>query len=192
MNWQIIVGVLFMLGGIGNITTSFGAFLFGVLIGVAFILWGLKKKGFLFKKGNFGKRELTEETFRAVGVHYYEKNIKKLASQNPKWAKSALDIVSTGEAGKYIYKYNYVNKPIKLVLENHPNDKNAVAVYAAGELVGYISRDDNVHVRNILKNRKVVDLYGFIGGGEYKVVYSADNIARDSMNFSVTIKIKYL
>ena len=77
MNWQLIVGILLLIGGIGNIVSDLGVFLFGLVAGVTFILWGLKEKGFQFKKGAIGKRQLTEETLRAVGVSYYEKNIQK-------------------------------------------------------------------------------------------------------------------
>lgn len=54
MNWQIIVGVLILIGGIGNLTEDFGVFLFGVLTGAALLYWGLRKKG-IIKKSLFPK-----------------------------------------------------------------------------------------------------------------------------------------
>lgn len=44
MNWQIIVGVFFLIGGIGNLTKDFGAFLFGSIIGAVLLIFGFKKR----------------------------------------------------------------------------------------------------------------------------------------------------
>lgn len=43
MNWQIIVGVFFLLGGIGNIEKDFSTFVIAAIIGIAFLFWGAKK-----------------------------------------------------------------------------------------------------------------------------------------------------
>ena len=139
------------------------------------------------------KRTLTEEDFSAVGVYYYESNIKKLACANPEWKKKAAEIIKEGKAGKRIFKNNYVNKPVKLIEEpNNRHDPNAVAVIIAGELVGYISREDNVKVKGILKNREIISLSGFFGGGDYKTVHDDGTIFKDSKGFTVNVRIKYI
>lgn len=38
-HWKLIIGILFLLGGIGCITTDLGAFVFGVVVGGALIAW---------------------------------------------------------------------------------------------------------------------------------------------------------
>lgn len=192
MNWQIIVGVILALGGIANIFNEFGAFLFGLAGGCALIFWGLKKKGILRKKETSGTRQLMEETFQAVGESYYENNIRKLAYPNPKWARPATVVVEEGDAGKRIFKHYYGNKPVELKPENNPHDKNAVAVYIAGELVGYISREENLHVRDILKNREIISVSSFIGGGDYKVVSETFDTISGELGFSVAVRIKYI
>lgn len=139
------------------------------------------------------KRTLTEEDFRAVGVSYYESNIRKLACQNPDWSKTAAQLLKAGKGGKRIFKDNYVNRPVKLVEEpDNPHDPNAVAVMVAGELVGYISREDNARVREILNSREIVNLSAFIGGGDYKIIQEDGENIRDSYGFSVKIWIKYI
>lgn len=195
MNWQIIVGVFFLIGGIGNITNDFSAFLFGIALGIGLLFWGAKKKGYIKprKTEPSEKRILTEETFHAVGVSYYENNIRKLANVNPDWKLSATKIISEGKAGKRIFLHHYVNKPVKLQEEpNNVHDKNAVAVIIAGELVGYISREDNVHVKDILQNREIISTSGFIGGGEYKVVSEDGETQKTESGFTVNIRIKYI
>ena len=139
------------------------------------------------------RRILTEEDFFAAGVSYYNSNINKLACPNPDWKKRASTIVKEGKAGKRIFRYNYVNRPVKLIEEpNNPNDPNAVAVMFAGEIVGYISRMDNVKVKNILANREIISLSGFISGGDYKVVLEDGSVEKDNNHFKVTVRIKYI
>ena len=138
------------------------------------------------------KRTLTVEDFHAVGVHYYAANISKLACPNPEWKKSAAQLIKDGKAGKRIFKNNYVNRPVKLIPEAHQNDANAVAIMIAGELVGYISREENVKVRKILKGREIISLSGFIGGGDYKVILDDSSIVKDTNGFNVNIRIKYI
>lgn len=196
MNWQIIVGIFFLIGGIGNLLDNFGAFVFGVSVGLLLLFFGLKKKGLIPKpapQDSIECRTLKEETFHAVGVYYYKDNIHKLACSNPAWKLTSSQIVKSGKSGKRIYRYNYVNKPVKLQIEpDNPHDKNAISVIIAGELVGYISRDENVHVKDILEHREVKSLSGFIGGGEYKTVSEDGEVFKDEIGFSVNVRIKYI
>ena len=145
------------------------------------------------KPSTNANRTLIEENFSAVGVHYYESNIQKLACQNPDWKLSAAKIIESGKAEKKIFRYNYINKPVKLQPEpNNQHDKNAVAVIIAGELVGYISREENVHVKTILQRREVKSISGFIGGGEYKVISKNKDVSKFDCSCTVNIRIKYI
>lgn len=196
MNWQIIVGVLFLIGGIGNIFTDFSTAIIALLIGIALFYWGLKRKGFIKKsvpQKRIEGRKLIEETFHAVGVVYYEDNIRKLAYSNPDWKLTAAQIVESGKAEKRIFKYYYANKPVKLQMEpDNPHDENAISVIIAGELVGYISREDNIHVKDILEHREIKSLSGFIGGGEYKIVGDDGTVSKYTSGIYVNIRIKYV
>ena len=195
MNWQIAIGIFFFIGGLGNIFKDFGAFVFGSTVGLCLLYYGLRKKG-LIKSNNPNRsitRTLTVEDIHAVGVSYYEDNIRKLAYNNPDWNLSAAKIVSEGKAGKRIFRYNYVNRPVKLQFEpENPHDKHAIAILIAGELVGYVSKDENVHVKDILQNHEVKSISGFIGGGEYKVVSENKGIMKSENGFSVNVRIKYI
>lgn len=212
MYWILGIGAFFFIMSISILFDDFGTGLAGIAIGAALLTIGvfmfkkqkpqffhlIKQKKFLeaiksLSERNPGERKLTVESFRAVGVSYYEKNIQKLAYQNPGWDQSAKAIVENGDVGRRIFRYNYGNKPVKLVAENNnPNDKNAVAIYIAGELVGYISKEENTHVRDILKNREIKSLSGFIGGGQYKVISDNQEIVSAETDFSVNIRIKYI
>lgn len=195
MNWQIVVGIFFIICSVISIKDGFSVFLTGILIGAAFLYFGLKKKGYISGKSREPdhSRTLHEETFHAVGIGYYESNIGKLACVNPNWNLSATKLVSEGKVGKKIFHYNYINKPIKLVPEpENIHDKNAISVYIAGELVGYISREDNLHVHDILDNHKIIFISGFIGGGEYKIVSENKDVFQSNLDFTVNIRIGYI
>lgn len=138
-------------------------------------------------------RELKTEHFSVRGVSYYNENTKKLACSNPDWKCTAAQIRAAGKIGKRIYRYNYINKPVKLFEEpDNKHDKNAVAIFIAGELVGYIGREENVHVKSILKRHEVKYISGFISGGQYKIVNDDNSIDRFEDEISIKIKIAYV
>lgn len=195
MNWQIIVGALFLLTGITQIFEDFGNALFTIAIGIGLLYWGLKKKGRIkaSSKPSPETRTLTEENFRAVGVNYYEGNIRKLAYKNPDWQLSSEKIIESGKAGQQIFRHNFVNRPVKLNPQpDNEHDPNAIAVIIAGELTGYISKEDNLHVKNILETKEIKSLSAFIGGGECKVVSEDKTVTKSKYSFSVNVRIKYI
>lgn len=138
-------------------------------------------------------RSYTEEVFTIVGIHYYEKNLKELRLANPDYRKSAKTLIKEGKVGRRIYHWNYIKKPVKLIPEpNNPHDKNAVAVYIAGELVGYISRDDNIHVKEILTKYNIKFISSAIKGGEFKIACSDETFTKSDFGITITVKIGYI
>lgn len=195
MVWFVAIGAVFVLGGFSRIFSDIGNGIVMILIGSALLIWGLRKKLFpkLFGPKANQQGSLIAETFSLAGVSYYSANIDKLACSNPAWKYTAATAISKGLANKPIYRYNYINKPVKLVPEpNNPHDKNAVAVYFAGELVGYLKADDNQHALDILGSRDIKYISGFIGGGDYKVVTNEGQIIKESEHHSVRVKIAYV
>lgn len=140
-----------------------------------------------------GDRTLKEETFDIAGVSYYLDNLQKLACANPDYRKRGKTLAEEGQAGKRIYRYNYVYKPVKLILEGkNPHDRYAVMVQIAGEKVGYISQDQNRHVREILSKHEVKFISARISGGEYKVIAENGDTEKDSKRNYITVKIAYV
>ena len=138
-------------------------------------------------------RTLQQEEFSVVGMRYYEKNIKKISQINPDWKKTSVAIVNSGQAGKRIFRYTYINKPVKLILEHkNPHDKNAVQVVIAGELVGYISSDDAKHVREILSRHEIKFISSYFWGGQYKIVQGPKDTIKDEFSLAITVKIGYV
>lgn len=50
MNWQIIVGFFFLIGGIGNIAEDFSVFFTAFVISVVLLFFGFRKKSNAIKK----------------------------------------------------------------------------------------------------------------------------------------------
>lgn len=91
-----------------------------------------------------------------------------------------------------VYKYQYINKPVKLVPEpSNKEDRNAVMVQIAGEKVGYISRYDNRHVKDILSHRTIIFISAFICGGPYKVISENGDIQKLEKSVSIRLRIRY-
>ena len=138
------------------------------------------------------KRSLVKEDFFVVGTPYYQKNIKLLACTTDEWKLTGKNAIESGFLGKKIFHYTYVNKPVKLVSEpDNPEDKNAIAVYIAGEKVGHISREDNVHVGQILRQRSIKYITASVKGGEYKVVSLNGDSVRIDGSIRITVRIAY-
>lgn len=135
---------------------------------------------------------IKEELFRAAGTHYYLQNIAQLATANPDWKKTGKTLAKQGLSGQRVYRFQYINKPVKLILENdNPHDRNAVIVQIAGEKVGYISADEAPHVREILSLRTVQFISAFVGGGDYKEIYEDGTFQRFEDEPFVRVKIRY-
>lgn len=137
--------------------------------------------------GNFQK-----EFFYVSGCEYYKDNIYKLAVKNAEWSSTNATIKKHEKCDTEVYRYKFVNKPVKLVPEpSNQYDENAIMVMVAGELVGYISRNDNLHVLDILNNHNVKYISSFIGGGDFKVVREDNSVIRSSNDLFVKVQIAY-
>lgn len=196
MNWQILVGIFFLIGGIGNLTKDFGAFLFGIAVGAVLLYWGLMKKGILKKSlptPQIADRSLKVEIFHLTGVSYYTENVGKLAVSNPDWKATSKQLINSGKVNKKVFRYSYVNKPVKLIPEpENPHDSNAIMVQIAGEKVGYINREENLHVLEILNHHEIKHISSFIGGGQYKMVLETSEMIHDELAFTINVKISYV
>ncbi len=202
MNWQIIVGAFLLLGGIANITTDFGTFVFGVIAGGLLAYWGLVKKGYLKnplsklipnKAPSNSDQSRKSATYYLAGVSYYQNNVSKIAIPNPAWNYRKDDILSHGLGGSIIYRYKRTNKVAELRDEpTNTHDKNAIAVYMDNLLVGYIKHEDIGQLNNIRKRHSVKSVIGCITGGDYKISSEDGSTSKDSRYFSISIDVEYV
>lgn len=188
------VGAVLAVGGVGLVTRGDWEGVFALLVGLVLAYFGLR--GFDDIKAKFKKAEPAqyhEEKFQVAGVAYHLRDIQKLAVSNPDWKKQNRFLAKHGETPRKVFRYNYINNPVKLIPEpQNPHDPDAVQVIIAGELVGYISRDDNVHVKEILFSHDVKFISAFIFGGQYKVIFSNGEAQHDEDDISAVVKIGYI
>lgn len=91
-----------------------------------------------------------------------------------------------------LYKYKYLECPAEIVREpGNPYDKNALAVIVDGESVGYIRRDDNLEVADLLKKHVVESIMVTINGGAYKYIDEDGEVAKVNDDFRVNVSIHY-
>lgn len=140
-----------------------------------------------YDSANVSARVFIKETFQVVGTDYYINNMNKLRIINPEYRKRQLPVM------RRIYKYTYVDRPVKLIFEpQNPHDNNAIKVFVAGEHVGYISRNDNIHVGEILRYHEIKYLYASFKGGAYKVMTEANEIVKAETQPRIDLYIGYI
>lgn len=138
-------------------------------------------------------RTLKKETFEVAGVSYYMVNVKKLYCSNPEWKKNRNALSLKDGETKKIFRYTFIQKPVYLIPEpTNKHDKNAILVQVAGEKVGYISQDENIHVKNILDKHDVKYISAFFSGGEYKIVSNDGVIGKGEYGIKITVRIGYV
>lgn len=104
MNWQIIVGFLFLIGGIGNIISDFSVFLTALVIGAVFLFWGFQK---LRKKSHHKKDALQS------GLNDVDRQIRAKESEHQA-ARSSQDLTPDDFMG-YSRKYHYKDVSVWII-----------------------------------------------------------------------------
>lgn len=93
---------------------------------------------------------------------------------------------------KSLYKYKYLECPGELVKEpKNQYDKNAIAVMIDDATVGYISRDDNLAVAELLKKHVIESIIVTINGGPYKYIDEDGEVSKVNDDFNVKVSIRY-
>lgn len=139
------------------------------------------------------ERTLKKEHFIVAGTSYHKTAIQSLAKANPDWRKGGKTLSAEGKVMEKIPHYTYVDRPVKLEPEpTNMHDKNAIKVIIAGEHVGYISQDENIHVGSILKTSSVKYLTAEFRGGEYKVVSEDGSTVKMDNHIGITLHIGYV
>lgn len=132
-------------------------------------------------------RTFSKESFPVVGINYYTENLNKSRTANPEYRKRNLPMA------KRIYRYTYVDRPVKLIFEpQNPNDRNAIKVLIAGEHVGYIGRNENLHVGDILKHHEIKYIYASFKGGEYKMLVEDNEIIKAETSLKIDLHLGYI
>ena len=133
-----------------------------------------------------------QETFEIPGAFYHRTSIAKVANPNPDWRKSCKSLIKAGKANQKIYRFERTTKTAELVEEpSNSHDPNAVMVTVEGEKVGYISADEALHVKEIMRQHCLKSVTAVITGGEYKTITPDAEMIKNQSGPFVTVKICY-
>lgn len=122
-----------------------------------------------------------------VGESYNKKNIESLGKLNPMWNAPDEKLIKSAK-GKWIFKYGFFDLfPVIVPEPNNPHDRNALRVDINGVKVGYISREENVAIAQILRNGNCT-ISATIKGGEVRMV-GEDFVEKMDRDFQVELEI---
>ena len=122
MNWQIIVGAIFIISSIGCLADGFLNFLLALLIGGGLLYWGLRKKGYL-------KKSITHQ-------HVVDGCVLAYSYDDVKFYPPT-ELISKISKGKL-----QVGSELRLVQEpENTYDHGAVALYLNNQKIGYLLRN---------------------------------------------------
>lgn len=133
------------------------------------------------------QEQITLKTFRVAGVSYHTKDVMKLSRLAPEWKMTDKEIAEK-YPGQKIYKYAFINSPVRLVPEpKNKTDKNAVMVMIKNCLVGYVPKEQALEVKKLLIQN--IKISAEIVGGEYKIVsLNGDAVTiTDHVSIKITI-----
>lgn len=108
---------------------------------------------------------------KIAGVTQYEKNILKLAIENPEYRLNKKEIISRGLCETSIYQYKFSPEHTELIPEpTNQYDPNAIMVVIDGEHVGYIKAGSCSRILKLIKENRIEKVESKITGGAYKTV----------------------
>lgn len=153
-NWKLIVGILFVIGGLGCLP-DIGATIFGIVVGAVLI--------YLWYK-NYKAQKLTKEM---VSTRLYK--VKGVTYANDNGTERQAILKKAYESGDYSSRLNFVD------FEGKP----AIEVLVNEECCGFISREEITEVRALaphIDNAKVY-IENF-KSNEGDIVYRADVVIK--------------
>lgn len=131
--------------------------------------------------------KLVKEDFVVAGVCYHADSLKRIAVANPDWRKGGKTLLTEGKMGIPVLHYTYPTKPVRF--ERDP--EGGIMVLLAGEHVGYISGEDQEHVKRILAGNSIKYVTAKAEGGEYKVVSAKGEPYKTEGPVSIKVRIAY-
>ena len=116
-----------------------------------------------------------QRNINVTGTAHYERNLLKLAVNNPAFSWSDKDIARKMNC-QNIYQYSFHPKKVELIPEpTNPHDPNAIKVVIDGELVGYVKSGSCSMILKLINENRIARLDAQITGGEYKNIWSDGN-----------------
>lgn len=131
-------------------------------------------------------------SFNVAGASFRMDAITSLLEVDPKFIEKPSVIAQSKYATKKIYRYKNYKSECELVPEpKNPHDKNAIAIFVKGKMIGYVPKDDNLLVKKIMALNPEYDAKVRITGGDYKIVDIDEDVEKFKRDLSVYVDILY-
>ncbi len=120
------------------------------------------------------------EYFNVAGTSFRQKEISSLGAINNDYSISKKDAIDLIMLNEKIYQYSF--SPQKILLIEEPDneyDPNAIKVIIDDIHVGYIKKDDCLHVKELLNAKLIKKVTAEIHGGKYKTLVSDYDVEKD-------------
>ena len=130
--------------------------------------------------------------FRATGMSYRERDIRKVAEPNPEYRRTDRKLIEECFDGQRIFKYDFSDaEDVKLIPEpKNQYDPNAIAVYVDGCHVGYVKKTECSKVRKLIESPDFAEITLDMGGGPYKEIDLSEEVVDDGfLNYYVHFTI---
>ena len=112
-----------------------------------------------------------EKVYEIRGMGFKEKELMRLASENPDWNLSDSELIKKYWYNVIIYKYTFLTSPVALVPDpKNKHDPNAIKIIVAGQHIGFVPAESTAEVRAILAQKGAHPLLCAISGGEQKSI----------------------
>ena len=110
-----------------------------------------------------------KEHHRVAGTSYRTDNILTLAIKNPDYSYSKKEMLEMDMINEPIYEYLFPTKKVELIEEpDNKYDPNAIKVVVNDVHIGYIKKGSCSHVKKLIREDRIENIYAFIGGGKCK------------------------
>ena len=186
--WKLIVSIFFAIGGLGNIGTSWGAAIFGIVVAAAFGFWWWKSRA-VPKRGTVSAAASAgASSFEAVGVYHYLDALRSVGEKSRSFDYPDDRFLTAYPDGKKIYEYYFQNVMGFLAPEpSNPHDKNAIQVMLGGVRVGYVPADLCLDVAALLEQGYHADVK--VRGGDCRFVKNG-KVYREEGDFHVYVDMR--
>lgn len=126
------------------------------------------------------------EHYNIAGTSYRQKQIKELGEENLDYGMSKSEIIECFMCDEKIYQLSF--SPDSVILEEEPDnehDPNAIKVLIDNVHVGYIKRENCIHVKKLINEGKINSISADVYGGKYKIVTSDYDFVKDKDTYEL-------
>lgn len=137
---------------------------------------------------------ITEKELYISSAQYFRKEQESLLKENPYYSLKKAELIKLGYINKRIYKYKRGNFLGILVPDpTNKHDRNVIKICVGETQVGFINREDQKEVCNLMRKNKIDSIQIDIQGGPCKIIAEVEPqkflIERENIGIYMHLKL---